>query len=355
MLDARGADRRRRVGTEIARLAPEVVQIGRVQLRHVTGDQHERPSALGDVVEPRPGREPGPGGLFQRGALLVVQPGVGVTASARLDRVDDRRPLVLQHPEGVHAHRETIRDRLRRAHDVGHEPVPHAGRHLRTRDRLVGAPAPAVEIAVGAMGAVDLGRHDPGELRGLGVDPVAPDRRVGLAAGRPLSCPRVVPAAHVRLHRVAATRQGERDVARRGLLAGQQLMGRLEEASLVLLFRREAERELGVGAGEPAVDIEMARLEGRGTAVLRRDAAGEHRGVCRLIAPLPDIRVRLIEPRVFGIRGHEQGATFGVIDLRVTPLAMLNSPRRAGAGLSATGPACSACRPGRPRRSLACR
>src|SRR5207244_6285208 len=100
-------------------------------------------------------------------------------------------------------------------------------------------------------------------------------------------CARIVAAAHVRLHRIAATREGERDVARRGLLASEQLMGRLEEASLVILFRREAERELGVGAREPSVDIEMERFDGRGAATLRRDAAGKHRGVCRLIAPLP--------------------------------------------------------------------
>ena len=184
VLDARGADRRRRVGAEVARLAPEVVEIGRVQQRHIAGDQHERPSALGDVVEPRPGREPRPAGLFQRGALLVVQPGVGVTASARLDRIDDRRPLVLQHPEGVDPHGEAIGDGLRRAHDVGHEPVPHAGRHLRTGDRLVGAATPTIEIAVAAVGAVDLCRHDARELRGGSVDPVAPDRRVGTATGR---------------------------------------------------------------------------------------------------------------------------------------------------------------------------
>ena len=153
VLDARGADRRRRIGAEVARLGPEVVEVGRVQRRHIAGDQHEGPSALGDVVEPRAGRESGPGGLFQRAALLVVQPGVGITASARLDRIDDRRPLVLQHSKGVDAHGEAIGDRLRRAHDVGHEPVPHAGRHLRAGDRLVHAAAPAVEIAVGAVGA----------------------------------------------------------------------------------------------------------------------------------------------------------------------------------------------------------
>ena len=94
--------------------------------------------------------------------------------------------------------------------------------------------------------------------------------------GRPLRGTGVVAAAHVRLHRIAATRKGERDVARRRLLSGEQLMCRLEEPSLVLLFRREAERELGVGAREPSVDIEMARLERRGAAVLRRDGAGEH-------------------------------------------------------------------------------
>src|SRR5437899_6071005 len=92
-------------------------------------------------------------------------------------------------------------------------------------------------------------------------------------------------------------------------------MGRLEEASLVLLFGREAERELGVGAREPSVDIEMARLDGRGTAVLRRDGAGEHRRVCRLVAPLPGIDVRLIEAGVLRIRGHGQGAM--LVALRV--------------------------------------
>ena len=59
----------------------------------------------------------------------------------------------------------------------------------------------------------------------------------------------------------------------------------------------------------------MARLEGDGGATLSRDAAGKHRGICRLIAPLPDIYMRLIESRVLGIRGHEQGATF--VGLRV--------------------------------------
>ena len=76
-------------------------------------------------------------------------------------------------------------------------------------------------------------------------------------------------------------------------------MGRLEEASLVLRFRREAEREPGVGTREPSVDIEMARLDGRDAAVLRRDGAREHRGVDRLIAPLPDIYVWLIEALIF--------------------------------------------------------
>ncbi len=47
-------------------------------------------------------------------------------------------------------------------------------------------------------------------------------------------------------------------------------MGRLEEPSLVFLFRRKAERELGVGAREPSVDIEMARFEGSGAALLGR-------------------------------------------------------------------------------------
>src|SRR5438445_6149583 len=61
VLDACGAHRRRRVGAEVARLAPEVIEIGRVEHRYVVGDQYERSAALGDVVEPRAGREPGPG------------------------------------------------------------------------------------------------------------------------------------------------------------------------------------------------------------------------------------------------------------------------------------------------------
>ena len=135
--------------------------------------------------------------------------------------------------------------------------------------------------------------------------------------------------AHVRLHRVAATRQGERDIAGRGLLAGEQLMGGLEEASLVLRFWREAERELGVGAREATMDVQVAGLDGGGAAVLGCDRAGEHRDVWWLISPLVDIYVWLIEPRVFRIRGHEQGATF--VSFRVGHRYLLFSPAVTGA------------------------
>src|SRR5205814_10554594 len=89
---------------------------------------------------------------------------------------------------------------------------------------------PAIEIAVGAMGSVDLGGDPARELRGSRVDSVAANGRVEPAAGRLLRGAWIVAAAHVRLHRVAAARQGERDVARRGLLPREQLMGRLEKS-----------------------------------------------------------------------------------------------------------------------------
>ena len=310
MLDARRADRRRRVSAEVARLGPEVLEVGRVQHRHIVGNQNQGPSAPGDVVEPRPGREARPGGLLQRGVLLIVQPGVGVTASARLKRIDDRRPLVPQHSESVHPDGEAIGDGLRRAHHVRNKPVPYAGRHLRARKRLVSPATPAIEIAIGAVRAVDFLRNHTRELRGLGVDPVAPNRRVSLTFGRPLRPSRVLATAHVRLHRVATARHGKRHIARRRLLAGEQLVGRLKEASLVLPFRWEAERELGVGAGETSVDVEVARLERRRAAMLRRNRAGEHRRVRRLVAPLPGVDVGLIEAGVLRIRSHEQGALF---------------------------------------------
>ena len=96
-------------------------------------------------------------------------------------------------------------------------------------------------------------------------------------------------------------------------------MGRLKEPSLVFLFRRKAERKLGVGAREASVDVEMARSEGSGAPLLGRYPAREHGGVVRLIPPLPDIYVRLIEAWVFGFCGDEQCST--LVGLRVGHLS----------------------------------
>ena len=184
-------------------------------------------------------------------------------------------------PHGEHAG-----DGIRRSHDVRHDAVPHAGGVLRTGDRLVRAAAAAVEIAIGAVSAVHLGGHDPRELRRCRVDSVASNGGIEIAGERLLRRCGVLGPAHIRLHPIGAARETEADVARRRILAGLKLVGRLEEPSLVLFFRREVEREPGAGACKPAVNIAMGR-----------------RGVPHLV----DVGIGVFEPRVDTIGGHQHG------------------------------------------------
>lgn len=184
-------------------------------------------------------------------------------------------------PHGEHAG-----DGVRRSHDVRHHAVPHAGGVLRTGDRLVCAAAPAVEIAIGAVSAVHLGRHDPRELRRCRVDSVASNGGIKIAGERLLRRCGVLGPAHIRLHPIGAARETEADVAGRSILAGLKLVGRLEEPSLVLFFRREVEGEPGTSACEPAVNIAMG-----------------HRGVPHLV----DVDIEVFEPRDDTIGGHQHG------------------------------------------------
>ena len=55
-------------------------------------------------VEPGARREAQARRLGERGALLLVQPGVHVAAAARLERVDDLVELAGEHPERVRVH-----------------------------------------------------------------------------------------------------------------------------------------------------------------------------------------------------------------------------------------------------------
>src|SRR4030095_15597639 len=66
--------------------------------------------------------------------------------------------------------------------------------------------------------------------------------------------------ADIRLHIVAAARQGEADGGLGGaVLAAQQLVCILEEAPLELLRRREMERETRIRVANPAVDVAVRR------------------------------------------------------------------------------------------------
>ena len=95
-----------------------------------------------------------------------------------------------------------------------------------------------------------------------------------------------------------------------GKLAGEQLVGGLIETSLILLRRREAEREPGVGAFEAAMHEEMARLDGRSVLALRREPERVRR-LRRRVAPFLDIDIGLIEGRIFRIPRHEHGLVPG--------------------------------------------
>ena len=230
--------------------------------------------AHGPVAEPRPGGEPHSGHLDQRLTLVGVEPFVHVPGSTGLDGVDDPVEVVAQESLGVHAHREHVRDRHRRADHVGHVTVPHPRGVLGGPHRAVTAAAAAVEVAVGAVLAVHLCREDPGVLGRGRVGAVRGDRRVHRGPRRARL------AAAVRLQEVRAAGDREADLV---LLAGRALgqvlaVGHrcdvLEEPAAVLVLRGQVDREAGVGAREAAVEVAVAS---------------------RRVPPLVDVDVRGVE------------------------------------------------------------
>ena len=259
---------------EVARLGPELLEVRRVGHGHALVEHREGVHPHGAVAEPRARWEAHPGHLREGVALLGVQPLVHVATAAGLDGVDDLVETVAQDPLGVHAHAEHVRDGHRRPDDVRNEPVPHTGGVLGPADRAEPAAAAPVGVAVGPVVPVHLGGDDAGVLRGRGVGPVGGDggvdRRARAARGPPA----------VRLEEVGPARDREPDLV---LFAGRRLrevlaVGHrrdvLEEPSLVLLRRREVDREQRLGLRESSVDVAVAHRE---------------------IAPLVDVDVRLAE------------------------------------------------------------
>ena len=128
-------------------------------------------------------------------------------------------------------------------------PVPHTGVALDAAERLEGAAAPPVHVAVGSMGPVHLGGQGSG-VRG--------DRRVGLGGAA-----EHVATALVGLDEIGAAGDGEVDAAgaieghRGEVLVARHGLERLEEATRVAILLREVEREAESGPLEPAVYVAM--------------------------------------------------------------------------------------------------
>ena len=191
------------------------------------------------MVPPSAQREPKSRRFFERRCLLRVQTRVRVAAAAGIDRVHDGGELVPQpqHTQGMDPHRHHAGDGIRRSHDVRRIAVPHAGRVLGAADRLECAAAPAVEISVDATSAVDFGGLDPRVLRRFSVDSITPDSRIEFAEDCLLRRRGALDAADIRLHVIGPAGDSKADRALRSILAGQKLVGVLEEPSLELFPR----------------------------------------------------------------------------------------------------------------------
>ena len=142
---------------EVARLAPEVLEVARVGHGQALVQDREGVHAHRAVAEPRARREPHTGHLDEGVALLVVEALVHVPAAPGFDRVDDLVETVAEDPLRVHADGEHVRNRHRRADDVRHEPVPYARGVLGPADRAVATAA----AAVARTRTVGAGRTSP--------------------------------------------------------------------------------------------------------------------------------------------------------------------------------------------------
>ena len=163
----------------------------------------------------------------------------------------------------------------RRRVDVRHRAVPHAAGVLDARHRAVPAAAAAEHVAVGPVLAVHLRRQHARVRRHRRARAEARD-------GGVLTGQRAPQQTEVGLHEVRAVRDRELDVSdvepfgRRVLRAGHG-RDRMEEPSLVAARLGEVHGEAAVAAVEAAVDVAVTD---------------------RLVAPLVEVDVRILEQRV---------------------------------------------------------
>ena len=296
MAQAVSSQRGRCVRTQVARLRPEVLEVGGIRRTHAAVEDGEGVHAHGAPSEPRARGEAHARDLTQGVAFLFREAFGGVAAPARFDGIDDPLEPVAQDPLRVHADGEHVRNRHGRTDDIGHDAVPDAGGVLDRPDGAEATAAPAVGVPEGSVRAVHLCRHDPGVPGGGGVGPIGGDGRVVGA----------VPAEDpptVGLEEVGAAVDREPDLV---LLAGGLVLGQvlavghrcdvLEEATLVRPLGRQVDGEPRLGIPEspvhvavrhrcltPLVDVDVGRAEGRvgalegGVVAPTGSASGSHR------------------------------------------------------------------------------
>ena len=182
-LQARLFERLRRIEFEIARLGPEIGEVARIDHHHALVERSEGVDVHRLVPEPQSRREAHRGDFAPGLALFGVQPGGGIAAAARLHRVDDCGEMAVEQPHRVHSHGKDVGRGHRRSEHERHRAVPHAIGVFHAAQGAIPTAAAAIEVAVGALSAVEFQCDHPRKLRGGGVGAVSGDRGIGSECG----------------------------------------------------------------------------------------------------------------------------------------------------------------------------
>ena len=267
---------RRLLRAHVARLGPEIGHVARVDGPDRAAEAEQTVGSVQTehvaVVLPRPQRHPHLRHLGQHRPLSGVEPSEGVATTPRSHGVGDLGRLGPQHEPGEGPHEEVVGDGGGHAHDERDGPVPYPHGVLDGPDRLIGAAAAPVDVAVDPPGgAVVARRHRLGELGRRRVHPVA--------------------APAIGLHRVRPAGGAEGDPLRRAKVGGHPVLGvliiqrvhQLEEPTLELDPPREVDVEPLGGAREVARHQADRHLDGHvrltvdhRLVVKRVDALGSH-------------------------------------------------------------------------------
>ena len=244
-----------RLRPQIAGHFPEIFKIIRIHPLDSRKKYRDRPVSQFPEGEPAPKRASEQLRFPEGCCFLLIEPFIGIPASACVHSVRDLIHFMSQDPHGMDPGGVAVWDRIRRADDVGHRPVPGIC-IFNTCNRAVSSSAAAVHIAIGpVLISIDLLRLFPGILR---------CRRTGTVRHR------VVIAVcengggtHVCLYKISAVGERERDLVipsgqrdRRDLLVRPRKRRKvLVKPSLILLLLRIKEREPHGGPLEAAVDV----------------------------------------------------------------------------------------------------